>query len=191
MEVIFLKDVKGSGKKGEIKNVSDGYAKNFLIKNGLAIVASAGAKGEVQNKNEAKKYHYEQDKARAQEQAKQMQTQEITIPVKVGENGKIFSVPIPVVIGILTPIIPVQRFCKKFSIRHSKIIIQEPEPLFQIRLMPETFYQSGCPDGIIVFEKRAGFFRDFLSWNGFFFSVQSVPDDSTLRSGSANCPCIK
>ena len=91
MEVIFLKDVKGSGKKGEIKNVSDGYAKNFLIKNGLAIVASAGAKGEVQNKNEAKKYHYEQDKARAQEQAKQMQTQEITIPVKVGENGKIFG----------------------------------------------------------------------------------------------------
>ena len=91
MEVIFLKDVKGSGKKGEIKNVSDGYAKNFLIKNGLAIVASAGAKGEVKGKNEAKQYHYEQDKTKAQEQATQMQKQSVTIPVKVGENGKIFG----------------------------------------------------------------------------------------------------
>ena len=91
MEVIFLKDVKGSGKKGEIKNVSDGYAKNFLIKNGLAIVASAGAKGEVKGKNEAKQYHYEQDKIKAQEQATQMQKQSVTIPVKVGENGKIFG----------------------------------------------------------------------------------------------------
>ena len=54
MEVIFLADVKGSGKKGEIKNVSDGYAKNYLIKNGLAIVASKDAKQEVQSKNEAK-----------------------------------------------------------------------------------------------------------------------------------------
>ena len=108
-----------------------------------------------------------------------------------GENGKIFSVRVPVVLRIFSPIITFQRFCKKSGIRHSKIIIQEPEPLFQIRLMPEPFYQSGCSDGIIVYEKRAGFFRDFLSWNGFFFSVQSVPDDSTLRSGSANCPCIK
>ena len=91
MEVIFLKDVKGSGKKGEIKNVSDGYAKNFLIKNGLAIVASAGAKGEVKGKNEAKQYHYEQDKIKSQEQATQMQKQSVTIPVKVGENGKIFG----------------------------------------------------------------------------------------------------
>lgn len=91
MEVIFLADVKGSGKKGEIKNVSDGYAKNFLIKNGLAIVASAGAKGEVKSKNESKQYHYDQDKAKAQEVAKEIADKKVEISVKVGDNGKLFG----------------------------------------------------------------------------------------------------
>ena len=91
MEVIFLKDVKGSGKKGEIKNVSDGYAKNFLIKNGLAKLASSEVKSEVQSQNEAKAYHYQQDKAKATEQAQKMQNTPIKIPAKVGENGKIFG----------------------------------------------------------------------------------------------------
>jgi large subunit ribosomal protein L9 len=42
MKVIFLKDVKGKGKKGEVKNVSDGYAHNFLLKNGYAVEATGG-----------------------------------------------------------------------------------------------------------------------------------------------------
>ena len=55
MKVIFLKDVKGKGKKGEVKNVADGYAHNFLIKNGYAVEATPGNKKtlDVQKKKEA------------------------------------------------------------------------------------------------------------------------------------------
>jgi len=91
MEVIFLKDVKGSGKKGEIKNVADGYAKNFLIKNGFAIEATAGAKGDHQRMNEAKQFHYNEDKAKAQKIADELKTKQVVIKVKVGDNGKIFG----------------------------------------------------------------------------------------------------
>lgn len=91
MEVIFLKDVKGSGKKGEIKNVADGYAKNFLIKNGYAIEATAGAKGDHQRMNEAKQFHYNEDKAKAQKIAEELKTKQVVIKVKVGDNGKIFG----------------------------------------------------------------------------------------------------
>ena len=91
MEVIFLKDVKGSGKKGEIKNVADGYAKNFLIKNGFAIEATAGAKGDHQRMNESKQFHYNEDKAKAQKIADELKTKQVVIKVKVGDNGKIFG----------------------------------------------------------------------------------------------------
>ena len=91
MEVIFLADVKGSGKKGEIKNVSDGYAKNFLLKNGLAKVADAGARGELKNKNESAQFHYAQDKATMQDLAKKLENVPVILSVKVGENGKLFG----------------------------------------------------------------------------------------------------
>jgi len=91
MEVIFLADVKGSGKKGEIKNVSDGYAKNFLLKNGLAKVADAGARGELKNKNESAQFHYAQDKATMQDLAKKLENVSVILSVKVGENGKLFG----------------------------------------------------------------------------------------------------
>jgi large subunit ribosomal protein L9 len=55
MKVIFLKDVKGQGKKGEIKNVNDGYARNFLIKNGHAMEATAGSVDHLKKEEKAKK----------------------------------------------------------------------------------------------------------------------------------------
>lgn len=91
MEVIFLADVKGSGKRGEIKNVSDGYAKNYLIKNGLAKVANAGARGELKNKTSSQEYHYFQDKQAMLELAKKLEVLPVIISVKVGENGKLFG----------------------------------------------------------------------------------------------------
>ncbi len=91
MEVIFLADVKGSGKKGEIKNVSDGYAKNFLLKNGLAKVADAGARGDLKNKSASAQFHYAQDKTAMQELAKKLENVPVVLSVKVGENGKLFG----------------------------------------------------------------------------------------------------
>lgn len=91
MEVIFLADVKGSGKKGEIKNVSDGYAKNFLLKNGLAKIADAGAKGDLKNKNASQQFHYAQDKQAMIELSKKLEHVPVVINVKVGDNGKLFG----------------------------------------------------------------------------------------------------
>ena len=91
MEVIFLADVKGSGKKGEVKTVSDGYAKNFLLKNGLAKVADAGARGDLKNKNESAQFHYAQDKTKMQDLANKLENVPVILSVKVGENGKLFG----------------------------------------------------------------------------------------------------
>ena len=57
MQVVLLKDVKGSGKKGEIVNVSDGYARNFLLKQGLAKEATSAALNENKQQKEAMAYH--------------------------------------------------------------------------------------------------------------------------------------
>ncbi len=119
MEIILLADVKGTGKKGEIKNVSDGYARNFLIKNGLAMPASASAKGEIKSRNESKQYHYEQDKAQAQEKAKLLEKQEVVILVKVGENGKLFG-------SITTKEIADAYKKSGFEIDKKKIVLNEP-----------------------------------------------------------------
>ena len=62
MKVLLLKDVKGTGKKGEIKEVSDGYATNFLLKQGLAKIANSSALSESATKKQAELYHKEMDR---------------------------------------------------------------------------------------------------------------------------------
>lgn len=91
MKVIFLKDVKGKGKKGEVKNVADGYAHNFLLKQGLAV--------EANNSNvktlEAQKNKEEELAAEELEEAKQMKEklEKITVELqaKAGEGGRLFG----------------------------------------------------------------------------------------------------
>lgn len=91
MRVILQKDVKGQGKKGEIIEVSDGYAKNFLLKQKLAVEANSV------NVNSAKVAQAAADKRRAEEKAaaeelkKTLENTEVRIPLKVSENGKIFG----------------------------------------------------------------------------------------------------
>lgn len=91
MQVVLLKDVKGSGKKGEIVNVSDGYARNFLIKQGLAKEASSTVLNENKQQKEAIAYHKSIEMKEAKELADLLKTKSIVIKVKVGENGKIFG----------------------------------------------------------------------------------------------------
>lgn len=91
MKVIFLKDVKGSGKKGEIKEVSDGYANNFLIKQGLAKKVDATALNENRTQKEATDYHKEQERLAALEIKKQIDGKNIMLKIKCGENGKTFG----------------------------------------------------------------------------------------------------
>jgi large subunit ribosomal protein L9 len=91
MKVIFLKDVKGKGKKGEVKNVADGYAHNFLLKQGLAVEANPSS---ISSLNAQKK---KEEKLAAEElaEAKQLKAKidEITVELtaKSGEGGRLFG----------------------------------------------------------------------------------------------------
>ena len=91
MKVVLIKDVKGKGKAGDIVNVNDGYAANYLIPNGLAVVGNAGNVNQAQSKKQADNYKQEQIKLQARENAKLINGKEVTIYVKIGDNGKLFG----------------------------------------------------------------------------------------------------
>lgn len=91
MKVILQKDVKGTGKKGDVVNVADGYAKNFLLKNGFAIVADNKSTLENASQKESALYHKEQERLKAVELGKQIENKTIFLRVKCGENGKLFG----------------------------------------------------------------------------------------------------
>ncbi|MBU7594147.1 50S ribosomal protein L9 [Metabacillus halosaccharovorans] len=91
MKVIFLKDVKGKGKKGEVKNVADGYAHNFLIKQGLAVEATNAS---ISSLN-AQKKKVEQEAIEELEQMQQLKVdlEKLTVEIqaKSGEGGRLFG----------------------------------------------------------------------------------------------------
>ena len=91
MKVILKKDVKGQGKAGDLVNVSDGYARNFLFPRNLAIEADAQAMNEFRNKEESVKFHAAQLKKKAEDAAATLQGQGLTIHAKAGQNGKLFG----------------------------------------------------------------------------------------------------
>ena len=91
MKVILLQDVRGSGKAGDVVNVSDGYARNMLVPRGLAVEATAQNIKQLEKKKEAEKKKYEEDKAQALELKKKLETVGITVRTKAGENGKVFG----------------------------------------------------------------------------------------------------
>ena len=91
MKVIFTQDVKGKGKKGEVKDVPVGYANNFLIKNNYAVEATPGnlKKLEQQNKRIEKDKQQELDDAKALKA--QLEDLEVEVTAKSGESGKLFG----------------------------------------------------------------------------------------------------
>lgn len=91
MKVILKADVKGHGKKGDLINASDGYAKNFLIPKGLAVVADNTSINELENKKSAEKYHKNQEELRANELADKLNGSKIKFQLKAGDNGKLFG----------------------------------------------------------------------------------------------------
>ncbi len=91
MKVILLADVKGQGKKGQLVNVSDGYARNFLFPKNLAKEANAAAMNELNTKAAAVAFHYEEDKAAAKALADKINGTTVTLHAKAGANGKLFG----------------------------------------------------------------------------------------------------
>lgn len=91
MKVILKADVKGSGKKGDILEVSDGYAKNFLLKKGLAEPATASGVNAVTQQKTAQAFHKAENERLLKELAQKLNGAEVTVPIRAGENGKTFG----------------------------------------------------------------------------------------------------
>ena len=91
MKVILLEDVKGSGVKGQIINVSDGHAKNFLIPKKLAAEATKAALNDWEKQKKTAEHKRQSEVSSAQELAARIENALVKIPMKVGENGKMFG----------------------------------------------------------------------------------------------------
>ena len=138
MKVIFLKDVKGKGKKGEIKEVPTGYAQNFLIKKNLAKEANAQAIGELRGKQKSEeKAHAEllaeaqKIKAKLEEEATVVQFTE-----KIGPDGRTF--------GSITNKKIAEELEKQFGVKIDKRHIQVASPIRSTGLIdvPVKIYQD-------------------------------------------------
>ena len=91
MKVIFHEDVKGQGKKGELKEVSDGYARNYLLPRKLASEATADNINALKLKEKAKAAQIAKEKAQAEENAKKLGGVQVIIKAKAGNAGKLFG----------------------------------------------------------------------------------------------------
>lgn len=91
MQVILLQDVKGQGKKGELVEVNEGYARNFLIKKGMAEAATANKINDLKQKKAAADYHKQQEIKAMQELAAELKGKSVEVPIKAGQGGKVFG----------------------------------------------------------------------------------------------------
>ena len=91
MKVILLENIKGVGKKDEVINAADGYARNYLLPKKLAVEANVENMSKLNNKKEAASYKKDVEKQQAEELAKKLKGILLKIRVKAGENGKIFG----------------------------------------------------------------------------------------------------
>jgi large subunit ribosomal protein L9 len=119
MKVIFLQDVKGQGKKGQIKEVSEGYGLNFLIPRGLAKPASEGNVKTLENQKQAELRRKEQEKIDAQELAKQLEGITVVLTSKAGEGGRLFG-------SITNKQVAEELEKMKIKLDKRKIVMDEP-----------------------------------------------------------------
>ena len=91
MRVIFLKDVKGKGKKGEVKNVADGYAHNFLLKQGLAVEATGGNMKALENQKNKEAQLAQEELENAKKLKESLEKLTVELQAKSGDGGRIFG----------------------------------------------------------------------------------------------------
>lgn len=91
MQVILNQDIKELGKKGELVNVSDGYAKNYLIPRKLAVTADATAMNELKNRESSKAHKLAVEKANAEAAAEKINGKTVNLTARAGTNGRLFG----------------------------------------------------------------------------------------------------
>jgi len=119
MKVILLQDINNVGKKHEVKNVSSGYARNFLIPKGLARLATEKALEWLDTQKDILRKKAEEELKKVQSSASDLEGLEVVIPVKIGEEGQLFE--------SITP----QKISEKlkemgFEVKKAQIILGEP-----------------------------------------------------------------
>ncbi|CAM4436510.1 MAG: 50S ribosomal protein L9 [Paenibacillus macerans] len=136
MKVIFLQDVKGQGKKGEIKNVSEGYAQNFLIPRGLVRPATEGNVKTLEQQTAAELKRKAQEKEDAIQLGKKLEEITVELKAKAGEGGRLF--------GAITSK-QVADALEKSGVKLDKRKIEMPEPIrslgvtqVSVKLHPEV-----------------------------------------------------
>ena len=91
MKVILLQDVKGQGKKGEVVDVNEGYARNFLVKKGLAEIATASKLNDISQKKSAADFHKAEEIKATKALAEELKDKAFTVKIKAGQGGKVFG----------------------------------------------------------------------------------------------------
>ncbi|MBE5821558.1 MAG: 50S ribosomal protein L9 [Clostridiales bacterium] len=136
MKVILLKDVKALGKKDDVVNVNDGYARNYLFTQKLAIEANTSNMKLLNDKKEAKQYRKDNEKSDAEKLSKELEKMEITFNIKAGSNGKVF--------GSVTSKDISDELMKKYKIDidKKKIILNEPIKMVGIKNVEIKLYEG-------------------------------------------------
>ena len=139
MKVILKQDIKGVGKKDQIINASDGYARNFLLPKGLAVVADSTNMSNLKSKNEANLYKKNQELENAKSVANKLNETTLKIKAKVGDNGKLFG-------GITSKEIS-EHLKKDFNIDvdKKKIVLNE-----NIKQIGTTIVQVKLYEGVVA-----------------------------------------
>ena len=120
MKVILLCDVKGQGKKDEIVNVSDGYARNFLFPQKKAIPADAKATSELKSKEEAKQFKINEDRKAAVALAEKIKSTEVNIVMGHGQDGRLYgSVTSKDIAEALSKLVGVEIDKRKINLKES------------------------------------------------------------------------
>ena len=136
MKVILTQDVKGQGKKDQVIEVSDGYARNFLLPRKLAIIADAKSLGEVKSKEASKQHKIDVEKEEARAVAKKLESVTVKITASAGGDGRLY--------GAVTSKDIAEKLAKdhKITIDKKKIIMPEPIKTFGTYKVEVKLYTS-------------------------------------------------
>lgn len=149
MKVIFNTDVRGQGKKGEMKEVSDGYARNYLMPRGLASPATADAVNALKLKEKAKAAQMAKEKAAAEENAKRLSGVVVQISARAGQGGRLF--------GAVTSQEIAEALHEQHGIEIEKNKIVQAEPIKQFgsyEVKAKLGYEVSGTINVLVTEKK-------------------------------------